>query len=57
MMMGSTPSLMGFIPILQEHGLFHQDYEGTTLRDYLNGRARQETVICVTALIRNINES
>ena len=25
----------GVVPILQERGLFHQDYEGTTLRDHL----------------------
>jgi len=30
----------GVIPILQERGLFHRDYEGTTLRDHLNARAR-----------------
>jgi hypothetical protein len=30
----------GVIPILQERGLFHQDYDGTTLRDHLNVRAR-----------------
>lgn len=26
------------IPILQERGLFHEDYEGTTLRDHLGAR-------------------
>ena len=30
----------GVVPILQERGLFHRDYEGTTLRDHLAARAQ-----------------
>lgn len=30
----------GVVPILQERGLFHHDYEGSTLRDHLGARAQ-----------------
>lgn len=30
----------GVVPILQERGLFHQDYDGTTLRDHLGAPAQ-----------------
>lgn len=30
----------GVVPILQERGLFHRDYEGTTLRDHLGAPAQ-----------------
>lgn len=30
----------GVVPILQERGLFHHDYEGTTLRDHLGAPAQ-----------------
>lgn len=30
----------GVLPILQERGLFHRDYEGTTLRDHLGAPAQ-----------------
>lgn len=30
----------GVIPILQERGLFHHDYDGTTLRDHLGAQAQ-----------------
>jgi hypothetical protein len=30
----------GVVPILQERGLFHTDYEGTTLRDHLGAPAQ-----------------
>jgi hypothetical protein len=30
----------GGVPILDERGLFHQDYEGTALRDHLKARAQ-----------------
>lgn len=30
----------GVVPILQDRGLFHRDYDGTTLRDHLGTRAQ-----------------
>jgi hypothetical protein len=30
----------GVVPILQERGLFHRDYEGATLRDHLGAPAQ-----------------
>jgi FMN-dependent oxidoreductase (nitrilotriacetate monooxygenase family) len=33
----------GVVPVLQERGLFHADYEGTTLRDHLGARPQYGT--------------
>lgn len=33
----------GVVPILQERGLFHRDYEGATLRDHLDATAQYGT--------------
>jgi FMN-dependent oxidoreductase (nitrilotriacetate monooxygenase family) len=37
---GLPPIIDEVVPILQERGLFHRDYEGTTLRDHLGAPAQ-----------------
>ena len=37
---GLPPIVDEVVPILQERGLFHRDYEGTTLRDHLGAPAQ-----------------